>query len=185
METPIGELRTRIETFLTTDMVASLETVDYAVPSFAARPRAMTLAEAKRGRVDFRHVSGASDAHYLVEAFGDALLMQLQLNVWRIVVVYRVPAADALDAASVATRLERWRIGAEHAGWKIGFRDAFDPPRHWVETYAYANAPEDFLAKPLHQLYWRTDIVQMTRYFMLEMRRYGVRLSPMDAGIEI
>ena len=28
------------------------------------------------------------------------------------------------------------------------------------------------------QLYWRTDIAQMTRYFMLEMVRFGVTLSP-------
>jgi hypothetical protein len=44
--------------------------------------------------------------------------MQLQLNVHRLVVVYRVPALDALDAATLAVRLDRWRIGAEHAGWR-------------------------------------------------------------------
>jgi hypothetical protein len=43
--------------------------------------------------------------------------MQLQLNVHRLVIVYRVPA---LDASTLAVRLERWRIGAEHAGWKFG-----------------------------------------------------------------
>ena len=34
---------------------------------------------------------GASDATYIVNAFGDELLMQLQLNVHWLVVVYRVP----------------------------------------------------------------------------------------------
>ena len=77
-----------------------------------------------RGRVEIRHVRGASDATYLVQAFGDELLMQLQLNVHRLVVVYRVPARRCLDATSLAVHLERWRIGAEHAGWKFGWRDA-------------------------------------------------------------
>jgi hypothetical protein len=57
-----------------------------------------------RSRVEIRHVRGASDATYLVNAFGDELLMQLQLNVHRLVVVYRVPgpcsAGEDGDAAS-------------------------------------------------------------------------------------
>jgi len=40
----------------------------------------------------------------------------------------------------------------------------------------------DFLMNEMEQLYWRTDIVQMTRYFMLEARRCGVGLSPRKAG---
>jgi hypothetical protein len=185
MALSIEAARTRVEAILTRDMVESLETVEYELPPFSAPPREATLAEVKRGRVALRHAKGASDAYYLVGAFEDELLMQLQLNVWRMVVVYRVPGSEALDAASLAARLERWRTGAEHAGWKIGFRDSFDPPRRWVDTYAYAMGPEDFLENPLQQLYWRTDIVQMTRYFMLEMRRCGVRLSPEAAGFEV
>jgi hypothetical protein len=185
MEMTIEAARARVERVLTRDMVESLEAVEYELPSFAAAARETSLAEAKRGRVALRHVKGAADAHYLVEAFGDALLMQLQLNLWRMVVVYRAPSRDALDAAGLAARLERWRIGAEHAGWKIGFRDAAEPPRRWVDTYAYAMGPEDLLENELRLQYWRTDIVQMTRYFMLEMRRCGVRLSPREAGFEI
>jgi hypothetical protein len=130
-------------------------------------------------------VRGASDCTYLVEAFGDELMMQLQLNVHRLVVVYRVPALDALDAASLQPRLERWQIGAQHAGWTIGWRDAQAPrapKERFVETYCYAFGAPDFLENELQQLYWRTDIVQMTRYFMLETRRGGVTLSPRKAG---
>jgi hypothetical protein len=185
MEMTIEEARAQVEHILTVCMVESLEAVEYELPPFSATARAMTLAEAKRGRVALRHVEGAADAHYLIEAFGDALLMQFQLNLWRMVVVYRVPATDALDAAGLSTRLERWRIGAEHAGWKIGFRDSFDPPRRWVDIYAYAMGPEDLLKNDLRLQYWRTDIVEMTRYFMLEMRRCGVRLSPSEAGYEV
>jgi hypothetical protein len=185
MAMTIEEARVRVESILTSDMIESLEAVEYELPPFSSAPRATTLADAKRGRVAIRHVKGAADAHYLVEAYGDALLMQLQLNLWRMVVVFRVPAADALDATSLGARLERWRIGAEHAGWKIGFRDAFEPPRRWVDTYAYAMGPEDLLENELQLQYWRTDIVEMTRYFMLEMRRCGVRLSPADAGYAI
>lgn len=184
----IGEAQRRTEDFLTAQMLDALRAVEYALPSFDTEPVAVSLEEVRRSRVAIRHVRGASDATYLVEAFGDELLMQLQLNVHRLVVVYRVPALDALDASSLAVHLERWRIGAEHAGWKFGWRDApiiAEPGRRWVETYCYAFAASDFLENEPEQLYWRTDIVQMTRYFMIEAARCGIRLSPRRAGFPI
>jgi hypothetical protein len=111
-------------------------------------------------------VRGASDSTYLINSFNEELLMQLQLNVHRLV-VYRVPALDALDADTLAVRLERWRLGAEHAGWKFGWRDApiaGDTGRRYVEPYCYAFAGRDFSRTMCSNLYWHTDIVQMTRY---------------------
>ena len=99
-----------------------------------------------------------------------------------------MPALDALDASTLAVRLERWRIGAEHAGWKFGWRDApiaGDPGRRYVETYCYAFAASDFLENEPQQLHWRTDIVQMTRYYMIEAARSGIRLSPRRAGFPV
>jgi hypothetical protein len=158
------------------------------VPSFDTEPVDVGLADAARGRVEIRHVRGASDATYLVSAFEDELLLQLQLNIHRLVVVYRVPAVGALDAGSLAVHLDRWRLGAEHAGWRFGWRDApiaNGLGRRWVETYCYAFAAPDFLENELEQLYWRTDIVQMTRYYMLEAARCGVPLSPRRAGFPV
>jgi len=54
-----------------------------------------------------------------------------------------------------------------------------------VETYCYAFAGRDFLEDEAQQLYWRTDIVQMTRYFMIEAALAGIRLSPRDAGFPL
>jgi len=116
----ISEAQRQTEEFLTGQMLDALRTVEYELPSFDTEPREVELSDAARARVEIRHVRGASDATYLVQAFGDELLMQLQLNVHRLVVVYRVPALDALDGSTLAVRLERWRIGAEHAGWKFG-----------------------------------------------------------------
>ena len=113
----IAEAQKRTEQFLTGQMLEALRAVEYELPSFDTEPVDVELADVARSRVEIRHVRGASDATYLVNAFGDELLMQLQLNVHRLVVVYRVPALDALDASTLAVRLERWRIGAEHAGW--------------------------------------------------------------------
>jgi hypothetical protein len=184
----ITEAQRRSEEFLTGQMLEALRAVEYALPSFEAEPPGLDLAAAARATVEIRHVRGASDATYLVEAFGDELLMQLQLNVHRLVVVYRVPALEALDAGTLAARLDRWRLGAEHAGWKFGWRDAplmRDPGRRYVETYCYAFAAADFLESDTEQLYWRTDIVQMTRYYMLEAARCGIRLSPRRAGFPV
>jgi hypothetical protein len=184
----IAEAQKRTELFLTGQMLEALRAVEYELPSFDAEPREVQLSEVARAGVEIRHVRGAPDATYLVQAFGDELLMQLQLNVHRLVVVYRVPALAALDAATLAVRLERWRLGAEHAGWKFGWRDApvaGDGGRRYVETYCYAFAGADFLEDEQQQLYWRTDIVQMTRYYMIEAGRCGIRLSPRRAGFPI
>jgi hypothetical protein len=92
-----------------------------------------------------------------------------------------VPGVGALDASSLAVHLD---LGAEHAGWQFGWRDApitDQSGRRYVETYCYAFAASDFLENEPEQLYWRTDIVQMTRYYMLEAARCGVRLSPRQA----
>jgi hypothetical protein len=184
----IAEAQKRTEAFLAGQMLEALRAIEYELPSFDAEPMELELTAAARSRVEIRHVRGASDATYLVQAFDDELLMQSQLNVHRLVVVYRVPALDALDAATLAVRLERWRLGAEHAGWKFGWRDApvaGDANRRYVETYCYAFAGTDFLEDEQQHLYWRTDIVEMTRYYMLEAARCGVRLSPRRAGFPI
>jgi hypothetical protein len=184
----IAEAQRRTEEFLTGQMLEALRAVEYELPSFDTEPVEVALKSVARGRVEIRHVRGASDATYLVQAFGDELLMQLQLNVHRLVVVYRTPALDALDANTLAVHLDRWRIGAEHAGWKFGWRDAplaADGGRRWVETYCYAFAAGDFLENETEQLYWRTDIVQMTRAYMVETARCGIRLSPRRAGFPV
>lgn len=184
----IAEAQRRTEEFLTGQMLKALQAVEYQLPSFDTAALETTLDKAARGATEMRHVRGAADASYLVRAFDDELLMQLQLNVYRLVVVYRVPALGALDAITLAVHLERWRIGAEHAGWKFGWRDAPIPGadgKRWVETYCYAFAAADFLENEPEQLYWRTDIVQMTRYYLLEASRAGIRLSPRQAGFPV
>jgi hypothetical protein len=184
----IAEAQKRTEEFLVGQMLEALRAVEYELPSFDLEPRETDLAVAARAQVEIRHVRGASDASYLVHAFGDELLLQLQLNVHRLVVVYRVPGIDALDADMLAVRLERWRLGAEHAGWKFGWRDAplaDHGGRRYVKTFCYAFAAQNFLESEAQQLYWRTDIVQMTRYYMLEAARSGIRLSPRRAGFPV
>src|SRR5947209_3204246 len=104
----IADAQRRTEDFLTGQMLEALRAVEYALPSFDTEPREIELCAAARGRVEIRHVRGASDATYMVQAFGDALLMQLQVNVHRLVVVYRVPA---LEAARCGVRLSPRRAG--------------------------------------------------------------------------
>jgi hypothetical protein len=62
---------------------------------------------------------------------------------------------------------------------------AGDPGRRFVETYCYAFAGTDFLEDEPQQLYWRSDIVQMTRHYMIEPTRGGIRLSPRRAGFSV
>jgi hypothetical protein len=98
----ISEAQRRTELFLTGQMLEALGAVEYELASFDTQLQDVDLADVARARVEIRHVRGASDATYLINAFDDELLMQLQLNVHRLVVVYRVPALDALDASTLA-----------------------------------------------------------------------------------
>ena len=135
-----------------------------------------------------RRSESIQDVPVAVSAFGEDLLMTVQLNVRRFVVVYSIPVVKPIGSSTVAPHFERWATGAQHAGWMIGWRDAAsptEPDQNWVETYCYANLEPDFLVNDLHKLYWRTDTLQMTRYFMLEAIRAGVPLSPMNAGYRV
>lgn len=179
----IDEAHARVFRFLTQDMVEELRAVEYETPPLSDTPSPVPLADLRRAAVTFSHAPGAPDCLYRIAAFGDSLLMRLQLNVRRFVAIYQVPVTDPIDSNTIAPHFERWAIGAGHAGWLTGWRDGVDPwapDRRVVETYCYAMLPEDFLDDPLGQLYWRTDLLQMTRAFMLEARRMGIRLSAPD-----
>lgn len=139
----IDEVQKRIEVFLAKQMLEALRAVEYELTSFDAVP--VELAAVARSQVEL--VRGAADATYLVQAFDDELLMQLQLNVHRLLVVYRVPALDALDAATLAVRLERWRLRRRACRlevWPAHAPIAGDVKGHYVETYCYAFAGTNF-----------------------------------------
>jgi hypothetical protein len=74
----ISEAQRRTELFLTGQMLQALRAVEYGLPSFDTHLHDVDLAEVARARVEIRHVRGASDATYLINAFGDELLMKLQ-----------------------------------------------------------------------------------------------------------
>jgi hypothetical protein len=71
----IAEAQQRTELFLTGQMIEALQAVEYDLPSFETEPREVRLNDAARSRVQIRHVLGASDATYLVNSFGDELLI--------------------------------------------------------------------------------------------------------------
>ena len=56
--------------------------------------------------------TGTPDAAYLVSAFGEDLLMTMQLNVRRFVVVYSVPVTLPIGSSTIAPHFERWATGA-------------------------------------------------------------------------
>lgn len=181
-----GDALRQTDIFLSHDLRQALRAVELRRVAFADQAPAASVAEMACARVEIAYVHGSADALYRVHGFGERLTMQVQLNAYRFVVLYRVPAAPGLDVATLEVRFGRWQKGAAHVGWQIGWRDAadpFEPQARYVEVYAYAMLPQDFLWNGLHQLYWRTDIVQMTRAFILEARRFGVTLAvPDDAN---
>jgi hypothetical protein len=71
----ISEAQRRTELFLTGQMLEALGAVEYELPSFDAELHDMDLADVARARAEIRHLRGASDATYLINAFDDELLM--------------------------------------------------------------------------------------------------------------
>jgi hypothetical protein len=170
------ELKTKIDELLAGPLLEALKSVDCRTPEY---DQLLSQAQALRGKVRLAHVTGSPDARYLVEALGGCLEVYVQLNVYRLVVMYRIPGQGTLDSGALQPRFARWALGAADAGWKIGWRDAIDAgddARRAIEVYCYATLPLDFLQDERHQLYWTTDLAQMTRSFMLEARRAGVEL---------
>ncbi len=174
----------RTDLFLSQNLPLALRQVELRPVAFDDSASHAALDEMSLAAIEIAYVHGSADALYRVAAFDRRLVMQVQLNAYRLVVLYRVPMAAGIDVAGLEARFGRWQKGAAHVGWQIGWRDAadpFEPATRYVEVYAYAMLPEDFLWNELHQLYWRTDIVQMTRAFMLEARRFDVALDEADA----
>ena len=64
----ISEAQRRTELFLTGQMLEALRAVEYELPSFDTQLHDEVLAEVARARVEIRHVRGASDATYLINA---------------------------------------------------------------------------------------------------------------------
>jgi hypothetical protein len=175
-------IRGKIDDLLTGPFVEAFKAVDCRVPDYGSC--SLPAAEAFQAKVRVGHVTGTPDARFLIQALGNSLALYIQLNVYRLVVVYRVPADGTLDSAALQPRFARWAIGAADAGWKLGWRDAIDAEREiarFIEVYCYAALPTDFLEDERHQLYWIIDVVQMTRSFLLEARRAGVDLPSPDA----
>lgn len=173
------DIRRSTDEFLTGPMLASLGSVDYEMPAYGCP--SIDPRNAFRGKVSVGHICGSPEARYLLHALEAELELTVQLNVYRLVVVYRVPAVGALDCLGLKPRFERWEIGATNAGWKIGWRDTIDHSNdRRVEVYCYAMLPLDFLNSAHHQLYWMNDIVQMTRSLLLEAKRMDIHLPPVN-----
>jgi hypothetical protein len=180
----IVEAQRRTELFLTGQMLEVL--VEYELPSFETEPVDVELADVARSCVEIRHVRGASDATYLVSAFGDELLMQLQLNVL---------ASSSSTSACAQRARHRHSRGAPGAlaHWRracrleIRLRDAqiAADPGGVMRDVRLRLRRQRFFEDELQQLYWRTDIMQMTRYYMIEVARSGIRLSPRRAGFPV
>jgi hypothetical protein len=112
--------------------------------------------------------------------------MQLQLNVHRLVVatacrlsirLIPAPSRCASSAGASAPRMQ----GGNLAGAMLR-----SPTIRAVVTSRPIATPLpafDFLENEQQQLYWRADIVQMTRYYMLEAS--GIALSAQDGHASI
>jgi len=144
------EIRSTIDKLLTGPLLEALKSVDCLVPNYGDEP--VAYAEALRGSALIGHIVGTPEARYLVDALGEQLELYVQLNVYRLVAVYRLPARGTLDCEALKPRFMRWALGAQDAGWTIGWRDAVEEDQErLIEIYCYAALPLDFLRDERHQ----------------------------------
>ena len=147
------------------------------------------VGDVARSRVEIRHVRGASDATYFVNAFGDELLDAIAAQC--------APAGRRLPRAGArCARCEHLSPCGSNAGASAPSMPAGNsagatrrspaiPAGAMSKPIATLLPASDFLEDEPQQLYWRTDIVQMTRYYMIEAARSGIRLSPRRAGFPV
>jgi hypothetical protein len=64
--------------------------VDCQTPEYDSFP--LAAEQAFRAKVKIGHVNGTPDARYLIDALRSQLQLYVQLNVYRLVLVYRIPA---------------------------------------------------------------------------------------------
>ena len=140
--------------------------------------------EAFRATARIAHIAGTPEARYQVRTQHSVLQLHVEVNVYRLIVVYRVPTSRSLDSGALQARLTRWAMGIADTGWSIAWRDGSDDERRCVEVCCKAALPIDFLQDERHQLYWITEVVRMTRAFLLEARRAGIELTAASMGNE-
>ena len=99
------EIRRSIDEVLTGPLFKALRAVDCEVPPYDAPP--IPSEGAFRAKVRVGHVAGTPEARYLVEGLGTRLELYVQLNVYRLVVVYRLPGQGTLDCGAVQPRWMR------------------------------------------------------------------------------
>jgi hypothetical protein len=175
----IAEAHRRIELFLTGQTLEALRPVEYELPSFDTEPVDVELADVARWRVEVRHVRGASDA---------------TLPGQRV----RRRAADAVAAQCTQAGRRLSGAGARHARCQhlggaaraVAHRRRECRLEIWLGPALSRNlllrlCRQRFLENEPQQLYWRTDIVQMTRYYMIEAAGGGICLSPRRAGFPV
>jgi hypothetical protein len=117
-------IRRSIDEVLTGPLFKALRAVDCQKSPYDAPP--IPSDDAFRAKVRVGHVVGTPEARYLVECLGTRLELYVQLNVYRLVVVYRLPGQGTLDCGALQPRFARWALGAKDAGWTIGWRDALE-----------------------------------------------------------
>ena len=88
----LDEIRKQVDEILMGPLFEAFKAVDCAAPQYDAS--ALSPHEAFRAKVRIGHLAGTPEARYLVQGLGSWLELYVQLNVNRLVVVYRIPAQE-------------------------------------------------------------------------------------------
>jgi hypothetical protein len=103
-------------------MLEALHAVEYELPSFDTQLHDVDLAAVARARVEIRHVRGASDATYLINAFGEELLTDILRIPGLLDLIFRRWGVRGNEIRSQPTRRQPKRQDARP---------------HWAETRCF------------------------------------------------
>ena len=124
----MSEAQRRAELFLTGQMLEALRAVEYELPSFDTELHDVESAAVARACVEIRHVRGASDATYLINAFGEELLMRMTSTRRR----------STICAHGVAITFEEDRQGGVLNGPRAYFHDPDGTVLEFIDLTSYA-----------------------------------------------
>ncbi|WP_300391416.1 hypothetical protein [Henriciella sp.] len=129
--------------------------------------------------VDILHNRGELGASYLISTPKTALRIFVELNVWKLVVVYYMPAETDEFASKLRERLQFSFPSAGIDGFSIEenySHEAFDG-RHYLNIIMKKSLPEEFVQSNLQKLYVANLIMTHTQSLIRNCGRDGIPLN--------
>jgi hypothetical protein len=161
----ISDLKRRNSQFLTAELPKAMEIIEYQEPDFVEIDSGYQAPPVSSQVVlKIRHSRDTHYCNYIIEAYGTAQRVYVQVNVKRMVVSYFLDCAS-LDDEEMKSRLSYVVSAAETAGYRYEYSRVHDSAEGGVsiQLRLFRDLSDEFLVSPAERLFVANDFASMTR----------------------